>query len=74
MEITEDVKKVFEDLNNSVSSNIAPSMTVSALICLAKNTKVILKGEKLTKQEKEEMLKGATIAAGTSALVSFLLG
>jgi len=73
-EITNDVRETFDELNNSVSSNITSSMTVSALVCLAKNSKVLLKGEKFTQSEKEEMVKGATIAAGTSALVSLLLG
>lgn len=72
--ITRDVRDTFNELDEDFSSNIASSMTVSALVCLAKNSKVLLKGESLTQSQKEEMVKSATIAAGTSALISLVLG
>ena len=46
-------------------------MTVAAMIALAKNAKILLRGENMSRQEKENMLKDGTIAAG---VVSLLLG
>ena len=73
-ELTSDVRDTFDELDEGISNNVASSMTVSALVCLAKNSKVLLKGDTLSQSEKEEMVKGATIAAGTSAVVSLILG
>jgi len=73
-ELTSDVRDTFDELDEGISNNVSSSMTVSALVCLAKNSKVLLYGDKLSQTEKEEMVKGATIAAGTSALVSLILG
>ena len=41
---------------------------------LAKNSKVLLNGDKVSQKDKEVMVKDATIAARTAAVVSLILG
>ena len=72
--LTCDVEDTFEKLDSFSQSNLSSSMTVAALISLARNTKTLLRGESLTQSDKEKIIKDGTIAAGTAALVSLLLG
>ena len=46
-------------------------MTVAAMIALAKNARILLQSESMSRHEKENMVKDGTIAAG---VVSLLLG
>ena len=49
-------------------------MTIAAMITLAKNSKLLLRGDNMSVKEKEEVVKNGTIAAGTAGLVSLLIG
>ena len=73
-ELNVDVQGVVDDLDRYTDSTVSSSMTVAAIIALAKNAKILLRGENMTKQEKENMVKDGTIAAGVAGVVSLLLG
>lgn len=72
--LKEDVEGVVDDLDSYTDSTVASSMTVAAMIALAKNAKVLLRGESISVEEKESMVKDGAIAAGVAGLVSLLLG
>lgn len=73
-ELNEDVKNVVNDLDDYANTEIASSMTIAAMITLAKNSKLLLRGDSMSVTEKEEVIKNGTITAGTAGLVSLLIG
>ena len=73
-ELNKDVNDVFDELNGYSDSTVASSMTIAAMITLAKNAKVLLRGESIPTKEKESMIKDGVIAAGIAGLFSLLLG
>ena len=72
--LNKDVDSVMEGLGDAPDSVVASSMTIAAMISLAKNAKVLLRSESLGKQEKETMIKDASIAAGVAGLFGLLVG
>lgn len=72
-DLTEDVSSVFSDLDDFDDPNVIDSMTVAAMITLAKNAGVLLKGEKVSNHEKENMIKDGAIAASVAGLVHLIL-
>jgi len=73
-ELSEDVEKVVEDLDGSGDFGIASSMTVAAMISLARNVKVLLRGSGMTAQEKKKVIEDGMVAAGVAGIVSLLIG
>ena len=49
-------------------------MAIAAMVTLAKNSKLLLRGENMSVMEKEKIIKNGTIAAGAAGLVSLLIG
>jgi len=73
-ELNEDVKKVVDNLDDYADTEIISSMTIAAMITLAKNSRLLLRGDNISVKEKEEVIKNGTIAAGAAGLVSLLIG
>ena len=76
MEIREEVSDVFDSLKSKddVDFGVGSSMTVAAMITLARNVKVILKGSKMTYDEKSKLVQDGMIAAGVAGVISLLIG
>ena len=76
MEIREEVSDVFDSLKSKddVDFGVGSSMTVAAMITLARNVKVILKGSKMTNDEKSKLVQDGMIAAGVAGVISLLIG
>lgn len=73
-EINSDVTDTFDTLSDSsTDSGVVSSMSVAAMIVLAKNAKVLLRGENIPNDKKSEMIQDGAIAAGTAALVSLFV-
>ena len=49
-------------------------MTVAAMITLARNVKVILKGGNMTNDEKSKLVQDVKVAAGVAGVISLLIG
>ena len=75
-EIREDVSDVFDSLKSKddYDFGVGSSMTVAAMITLARNVKVILKGSKMTNDEKSKLVQDGMIAAGVAGVISLLIG
>ena len=73
-EIKEDVSDVFEKLKSDDDFGAGSSMTVAAIITLARNVKVILKGSKMTDDEKSNLVQDGMVAAGVAGFFSLLIG
>ncbi len=76
MEIREEVSDVFDSLKSKddYDFGVGSSMTVAAMITLARNVKVILKGSKMTNDEKSKLVQDGMIAAGVAGVISLLIG
>ncbi|RLA83789.1 MAG: hypothetical protein DRG78_03340 [Epsilonproteobacteria bacterium] len=72
--LSDDVSTVIEELDNTTDINVTSSMTVAAMIVLAKNSRILLRGELIPIEQKSEMIKDGSIAAGTAAIVSLIIG
>jgi len=57
-----------------VNQDILSSMTVAAMIILARKLKVILKGSKMTNDEKSKLVQDVKVAAGVAGVISLLIG
>ena len=57
-----------------IGSEVLSSMTVSAMIILARNLKVILKGGEMTNDEKSKLVQDVKVAAGVAGVISLLIG
>ena len=71
--ITDEVKGVFDDLDGAVQYGVATSMTVAAMVTLARNINVLLRGKKMTKAQKEKLIKDGVLAAGVAGIVSLFI-
>ncbi len=72
--ISEDVEEVFEELNRNGELGIASSMTVAAMISLARNVKIFLRGGNMTAQEKTKVIEEGMVSAGVAGIVSLIIG
>ncbi|RLA84881.1 MAG: hypothetical protein DRG78_00150 [Epsilonproteobacteria bacterium] len=72
--LSDDVSTVIEELDNTTDINVTSSMTVAAMIVLAKNSRVLLRGESISVEQKSKIIKNGTITAGTDAIVSLIIG
>jgi len=73
-ELTEDVEKVVGDLDQYYDPSILDSMGAAALVALARNVRITLKGKTMSDAEKQGLIKDGTISAGTAGLLTLLLG
>ena len=75
-ELREEVSDVFDSLKSEDDDDfgVGSSMTVAAMITLARNVKVILKGSKMTNDEKSKLVQDGMIAAGVAGVISLLIG
>lgn len=72
-ELGGDTSDVIDRLNDH-NSNVVSSLTVAAMVTLAKNAKALLRKEKMTLQEREKMTKDGLVAAGVAGITSLLIG
>ena len=73
-ELGENVHEVFEELDSYGESGIASSMTIAAMISLARNVNVLLRGGSMTTQDKTKVIEDGMVAAGVAGIVSLLIG
>lgn len=73
-EVTETVKETFDHLEDPLDYGVASSMSVAAMITLATNIRVLLRGNNMTKEQKSKLIKDGMIAAGVAGVISLLLG
>jgi hypothetical protein len=72
-ELTRDVEGVVDDLEGSIQFGVASSMTVAAMVTLARNVRVLLRGKKMTKDQKEGLIEDGLVAAGVAGIVSLFI-
>lgn len=73
-ELNENIDDTFGDLKDRGGPAIVSSMTTAAIISLAFNTGLLLKGRKMTKEQKSQILKSSMVSAGVAGVVSLLIG
>lgn len=73
VEITNEVSGVLGALDQAGTADALESMSLAAMITLARNTKVLLKGNNATYQEKRQMLEDGMISAGVAGLVNLVI-
>jgi hypothetical protein len=72
-DVNNDTSNVIDTLGNN-SSVVTSSMSVAAMVILAKNAKVLLRKDEMSQEEKEKLTKDGLVAAGVAGLTSLLLG
>jgi hypothetical protein len=73
-ELESDVEDVFQDARGLDDSAISSSVAVSGMIVLARNIKVLLRGEQLTAAQKDTMIRDGVVSASVSGLMAYLIG
>ncbi len=48
-------------------------MSIAGMVTLARNAKVLLKGESITQKEKEKLIKDGAISAGVAGVVHLII-
>ncbi len=48
-------------------------MSVAGMVTLARNAKVLLKGQEITQQEKENLIKDGAISASVAGLLNLIV-
>lgn len=69
-QINKDVSETFEKLNDS--PEVSSSMSIAAVVSLAKNINILLKDEKITEEEKSKLLQDGVVAAGIAGITSLV--
>ena len=74
--VTNTVKHTLKEkiADEPLDFGVAYSMSVAAMITLARNIKVLLKGRNMTSEEQSKLLKDGSIAAGVAGIMSLLIG
>ena len=72
-ELNEDVSSVLNGLNEYNDPNAIASMSIAGMITLARNARVLLRKEKLTQQEKEQLVKDGVTSAGVAGLIHLII-
>ena len=62
------------DLNDYGEFGVLSSMTVAAMVSLARNVKILIRGGKMTTDEKKKLVRGGMVSAGVAGIVSLLIG
>ena len=73
-DLREEVEDTLDKVEDPIGSEVLSSMTVSAMIILARKLKVILKGGKMTNDEKSKLVQDVKVAAGVAGVISLLIG
>lgn len=72
-DLTKEVSEVFESLDGTEIPEPIASMSVAALITLARNAKVLLKGSEMTLPEKEKLINDGIVSAGVAGLLHLVI-
>lgn len=73
--LTDDVSNVVSGLGDTGESDeVLNSMALVGMVTLARNTRVLLRGRKMSEEDKRRILESGAISAGTAGIVSLLLG
>ena len=62
------------ELRDPTDSEVGESIAVAAIVALARNVNVLLRGGKLTQSEKERLIRDGAVSAGVSGFISLLIG
>jgi hypothetical protein len=73
-ELSEDVKNVIGELEDSYDPNMLSSMSLAAMITLARNVRVLLKGASMSQDEKESVVRDGARSAVVAGLAHLLIG
>ena len=73
-ELSEDVEMVVEKLDSYGEYGFTSSMTVAAMVSLARNVNVLLRGGNMTTKEKKQVIEEGMVAAGVAGVISLLIG
>ena len=73
-DLREEVEDTLDKVEDPIGSEVLSSMTVAAMIMLAKNIKQILKGSKMKDDEKSKLVQDVSVAAGVAGVISLLIG
>jgi hypothetical protein len=72
-DITGDVSGVFEGLSGYDDPEALESMSVAALVTLARNTKVFLRGASISQADKEKLVKDGVVSAGVAGILHLII-
>lgn len=74
-ELTGDVSDVVSELGDAdAGKDVLNSMALAGVVTLARHTRVLLKGSKMSEEDKRTLLESSAVSAGAAGLVSLLLG
>ena len=73
-DLREEVEDTLDKVEDPIESEVLFSMTVAAMIMLAKNIKQILKGRKMKDDKKSKLVQDVSVAAGVAGVISLLIG
>jgi len=74
-DLREEVKDTLDKVEGPfIGSEVFSSMTVAAMITLAKKVRQILKGEQMKDDEKSKLVQEVSVAAGVAGVISLLIG
>ena len=73
-ELTEDTENVISDLDDYSEGGVLASMSVAGMIMLARNVRVLLKGQSMSKVERQKLVEDGAVSAGVAGLMALILG
>lgn len=73
-EITAETEDVISDLDDYSEGGVLSSMAVAGMITLARNIRVLLKGETMSNADKQKLVEDGAISAGVAGLMALVLG
>lgn len=73
-DLNKDVSSVFDELKDYEPPEMLTSMSVAAIVTLARNARVLLNGEKMKQKEQVQLIEDGVVSAGTAGLVHLLIG
>jgi len=73
-DVKQDVGSVLSDLDDFDDPGVLSSMSVAAMITLARNVKVLLQGDKVSEQDKRKLIEDGAKSAIVSGLVHTIIG
>ncbi len=72
-ELNEDVSNVIDGLDDYDDPSALTSISIAAMVTLARNSKVLLKGGSITQKEKEKLIKDGAVSAGMSGFIHLII-
>lgn len=73
-ELDGEVSSVFEELSDDYSPEVIASMSIAAIVTLARNAKVLLQGNKMQQNEKVRLVEDGVVSAGAAGLMHLIIG